>query len=303
MTVSLKPQLRTVPEPAAILTLLKPVTWFPPMWAFLCGAVSSGAPLLGNLGLMLAGLILAGPLVCGMSQAANDWCDRHVDAINEPDRPIPSGRIPGRWGLWIAFIWTGLSLLLGWLLGVWAFWATVVAVLAAWAYSAEPFRLKKNGWWSAGVCGLSYETLPWFTGAAVLLGAFPDWKIVMIALLYGLGAHGIMTLNDFKSVDGDVQFGLGSLPARLGVRPAVLIACWAMSIPQLFVVVLLFAWGKPVQASIVAALLMGQLLLMRRLLTDPRRFAPWFNGTGVVLYVIGMMTSANALNALVGGSA
>jgi len=26
----------------------------------------------------------------------------HVDAINEPHRPIPSGQIPGRWGLWIA---------------------------------------------------------------------------------------------------------------------------------------------------------------------------------------------------------
>jgi chlorophyll synthase len=28
-----------------VLELLKPITWFPPMWAFLCGAVSSGAPM------------------------------------------------------------------------------------------------------------------------------------------------------------------------------------------------------------------------------------------------------------------
>ena len=27
----------------AVLELLKPVTWFPPMWAFACGVVSSGA--------------------------------------------------------------------------------------------------------------------------------------------------------------------------------------------------------------------------------------------------------------------
>lgn len=66
------------------------------MWAFACGAVSSGASLGGKADRLLLGVLLAGPVVCGMSQAANDWCDRHVDAINEPERPIPSGRVPGR---------------------------------------------------------------------------------------------------------------------------------------------------------------------------------------------------------------
>ena len=60
---------------------------------------------------LLLGIILAGPMVCGTSQAVNDWFDRHVDAINEPNRPIPSGRLPGRLGLHIAIGWTVLSLL------------------------------------------------------------------------------------------------------------------------------------------------------------------------------------------------
>lgn len=59
-------------------------------------------------------MLLAGPVVCGMSQAANDWFDRHVDAVNEPHRPIPSGRIPGRWGLWIALAMSVLSLAQVW---------------------------------------------------------------------------------------------------------------------------------------------------------------------------------------------
>ena len=100
-----------------MLRLIKPVTWFPPMWALLCGVVSSGVGFAGNWTLILLGVLLAGPIVCGMSQAANDWCDRHVDAINEPDRPIPSGRIPGRWGLWIALAMTGLGLAVGYTLG------------------------------------------------------------------------------------------------------------------------------------------------------------------------------------------
>ncbi|MEO1293020.1 MAG: UbiA family prenyltransferase, partial [Pseudomonadota bacterium] len=92
----------TRPHPSVVLELLKPVTWFPPMWAFMCGVISSGVPLGERWWALALGVVLAGPVVCGMSQAANDWCDRHVDAINEPDRPIPSGRMPGRWGLWIA---------------------------------------------------------------------------------------------------------------------------------------------------------------------------------------------------------
>ena len=91
-----RPILR--PRPRDILQLLKPITWFPPMWAFMCGAVSSGAGLEGRWWFVAGGVLLAGPLVCGTSQAVNDWFDRHVDAIHEPDRPIPSGRIPGRWG-------------------------------------------------------------------------------------------------------------------------------------------------------------------------------------------------------------
>ena len=113
--------------------------------------------------------------------------------------------------------------------------------------------------------------------------------------LYSLGAHGIMTLNDFKSVDGDRQMGVGSLPARLGPDLACRIACIVMAGAQLLVVGFLLARHEPVHAVIVAALLTGQLVLMRRLLADPRRQTPWYNGTGTSLYVLGMLVTAFAL--------
>ena len=302
MTVITERQPRLLPEPAAILVLLKPVTWFPPMWAFACGVVSSGAAIWANAPTILLGILLGGPLVCGMSQAANDWCDRHVDAINEPHRPIPSGRIPGRWGLYIALIWTVLSLAVGWVLGVWAFAATVLAVAAAWAYSAEPIRLKRNGWYSALVCGLSYETLPWFTGAAILTATFPDWRIVVVALLYGLGAHGIMTLNDFKAIEGDRQHGLRSLPVQLGPDRAARIAVLFMLVPQALVVALHLGWGTTWAAWAVGLLMLGQAGLAVRFLPNPTKHDVWFSGFAVLLYVLGMMTTAVALRGLIGGA-
>ncbi|MEP3637771.1 MAG: chlorophyll synthase ChlG [Paracoccaceae bacterium] len=290
---------RRLPEPGAMLCLIKPITWFPPMWAYLCGVVSSGAVISVQWGLIVLGVLLAGPIVCGMSQAANDWCDRHVDAINEPDRPIPSGRIPGRWGLWIALAMSILSLLVGAQLGPWGFGATVFGVLAAWAYSAEPVRLKKSGWWGPGLVGLCYEGLPWFTGAAVLSIGAPSWQIVSVAALYALGAHGIMTLNDFKALEGDRQMGVNSLPVTLGPEGAAQVACWVMAMPQLVVIALLFAWGKPIFALAILALVSAQLWAMTVLLRDPKARAPWYNGTGVAMYVSGMMIAALALRGLV----
>jgi chlorophyll synthase len=298
MSVTESIQHRRFPEPAAALRLIKPITWFPPMWAYLCGAVSSGASPSGQWALVILGVILAGPIVCGMSQAANDWCDRHVDAINEPNRPIPSGRIPGRWGLWIALAMSALSLFVGWQLGPWGFGATVIGVLAAWAYSAEPVRLKRSGWWGPGLVGLSYETLPWFTGAAVLSAGAPRIEVTLTALLYGLGAHGIMTLNDFKALEGDRKMGVNSLPVTLGPRRAAQVACLVMTLPQMGVAALLYTWDKPLHALGVCFVLALQFWAMTVMFKDPKAKAPWYNGTGVLLYISGMMVAAFALRGM-----
>ena len=73
-----------------------------------------------------------------------------------------------------------------------------------------------------------------------------------------------------------------------------------MALPQLVVVALFMVWGQRYTALAVAGLLGAQLLLMRRLVVNPRERAPWYNGTGVSLYVSGMLVSAFALRSMVG---
>jgi len=296
--ISTSPQ-RKWPKPSAILELLKPITWFPPMWAFACGVIASGIPLQNRWHVLIAGVILAGPMVCASSQAVNDWFDRHVDAINEPQRPIPSGRIPGQWGLYIAIIWSALALVLGWLISPWAFAATLMGVALSWAYSMPPFRLKQNGWWGNAACGISYEGLAWFTGSAVMLGdTFPAYPAVILALLYSIGAHGIMTLNDFKAIDGDRQMGVRSLPVQLGVQGAALNACAMMILPQVGVVGFLLSAGAVWHGLAVLGLILGQLIMMRYFLQDPIQRALFLSGFGVPLFVSGMMVSAFAARSL-----
>lgn len=286
------------PDWAAALTLIKPITWFPPMWAYLCGIISVGVPIDGAWPMVLLGVLLAGPLVCGMSQAANDWCDRFVDAVNEPNRPIPSGRIPGRWGLYIALGMSALSLMVGAMLGPWGFGATVLGVAAAWAYSVEPIRLKKSGWWGPLLVGVSYEGLPWITGAVVLAQGAPSLPVFAIATLYALGAFGIMTLNDFKALEGDRLHGVRSLPVVLGPARAAKLAAAVMALAQMAVSALLLMWDLGLYSIAITVLTIGQIFAMRVLLRDPKGRAPWYNAVGVSMYVTGMMIAAFGLRSL-----
>ena len=287
------PSLRTVAE------LLKPITWFPPVWAFACGTVASGQSLSENWLLILLGLVLTGPLVCASSQAVNDWFDRHVDAINEPQRPIPSGRMPGRWGLGIAIFWTMVSLAWATLMGPWGFAACALAITLSWAYSMPPVRLKNNGWFGNAACALSYEGLAWLTGAAVMLGgAWPTYDTICLALLYSVGAHGIMTLNDFKAIEGDRQMGVASLPVQLGAQGAARVACWMMWLPQVAVAALLWSWALPWHALAVLALSLMQWPLMATFLKNPIDKALQMSAFGVPLFVSGMMVSAWGLRQL-----
>ena len=295
MIKSYQTHFTSTPSLISLLELIKPVTWFPPMWAFLCGVVSVGALNSNNTILILSGLLLAGPLVCGMSQAVNDWCDRHVDAINQPERPIPSGRVSAGWGFFTGIIMSATSIIFAFYLGSLIFFATIIGVLAAWLYSLEPIRLKRSAIFGPGVVAICYEGLPWFTGAAIFTISLPNKEVLIVLSLYALGAHGIMTMNDFKATKGDKLLGINSLPVILGRKSATLVACLIMLFPQLIVISLFYFWGSLVLAITLAVCVLLQCLSMIFLIRDPEKNTPFFNMTGVLLYIAGMMLSANGL--------
>ena len=107
-----------------------------------------------------------------------------------------------------------------------------------------------------------------------------------------------MTLNDFKSIEGDSQLGIRSLPVMLGARRAAWTACAFMLLPQAVVCALLLEWGMPTHALAVGALALAQGPLMQRFVREPVAWALRMSAFGVPLYVSGMMVSAWALRGL-----
>lgn len=274
------------------IALMKPVTWFAPAWAFLCGSVASGALswAAGDLGRMLLGTLLAGPILCGLSQVINDYCDREVDALNEPNRLIPSGLVSSRQVFITIGALAALSFALALVLGQQVALLVGIGMVLAVIYSAHPIRAKRNGWIGNGLVAVAYEGLPWLAGHVAF--APLNTQTLLIAGLYSLGAHGIMTINDFKSVDGDRVSGINTIPVLLGNWGAAWVAVLTMDIAQLFVMLIFAVSGQWVIFGIILALFIAQLPLQRTFINDPRGRAIFYNASGTTLFVWGMLAAA-----------
>lgn len=277
---------------ARSLALMKPVTWFAPAWAFLCGSLASGATSwsLHDVGHIALGTLLAGPILCGLSQVVNDYCDRDVDAINEPQRLIPAGLVSSRQVFVTIGVLAVLALGIALFLGEQVALLTAVGMLLALVYSVHPVRAKRNGWIGNALVAISYEGLPWLAGN-VAFGPILLPSLIM-ALLYSFGAHGIMTINDFKSMDGDRAMGIKTIPVLVGPWWASWTAVLTMNAAQLFVIMTFMAWQRWLFAGIIAALFLAQLPLQRRFMQDPRGRAIFYNASGTTLFVWGMLAAA-----------
>lgn len=285
------------------LQLMKPITWIPLIWGVVCGAASSGnyTWTLENVLISAACMLLAGPLLAGYTQTINDFYDRDLDAINEPYRPIPSGviSIPQVVTQILVLLTTGIGL--AFVLDRWAGheFPTITALaiggsFLAYIYSAPPLKLKRNGWLGNYALGASYIALPWWTGHA-LFGDL-NWKIVVLTLIYSLAGLGIAVVNDFKSVEGDRQLGLKSLPVMFGVTTAAWICVVMIDVFQLGIAAYLVSLHENLYATILILLVIPQITFQDMyFLRDPINNDVKYQASAQPFLVLGMLVTGLAL--------
>jgi len=235
----------------AHLELLDPITWVGVLQGIVCGAIASGAltmswESIGRFGLLT---LLFGPLGTGFSQSLNDYFDRDLDRINEPTRPIPSGRLSEREAL-INWLTVGalaivvsiiLSLQLEPQRGLILLGLTAFGLVLGYIYSAPPIKLKTNVLLSAPAVGISYSLITWIAGNIIYSDLRPE--VLAMAIINALVAIGLIFLNDFKSIEGDKAKGLKSLPVMIGVRNTYLVSFLIIDLPLIWFVYLMKAWG------------------------------------------------------------
>lgn len=285
------------------LQLMKPVTWIPLIWGVVCGAASAGdfTWTWENVLKSLTCMLMSGPLLTGYTQTVNDFYDREIDAINEPYRPIPSGLIsvPQVVAQIIVLLLGGIGV--AYILDQWANHSfptiTVLAIFGsfiAFIYSAPPLKLKQNGWLGNYALGASYIALPWWAGHA-LFGQL-NLTIIILTLFYSLAGLGIAVVNDFKSVKGDEELGLKSLPVMFGITTAAWICVLMIDIFQIGIAGYLFSIDQKIYATILMLLIIPQITFQDMyFLRDPLKNDVKYQASAQPFLVLGMLVAGLAL--------
>ncbi len=265
----------------AHIELLDPVTWISAVQGIVSGALASGAMEVSwyHFGLLGLLILLYGPLGTGFSQSVNDYYDRFLDKVNEPSRPIPSGRLSEKEAVWNWSIVGLLALLVGVVLGlqfegqqrIVIIAAIIVGVLMGYIYSAPPFKLKRNVLASAPAVGLSYSFITWLSGNAIYAEIRPE--VIYMAVINTCMTIGLIFLNDFKSVEGDREGGLKSLPVMIGARNTYLVAFIFVDIPFAWFVYLMHSWGFDIMFYVSLVSLIIILVMQVTLFNDPKNGA------------------------------
>jgi len=178
--------------------------------AFVAGGVV-GRPV--DAGAAIAATMLA----TGAGNAINDYFDREIDRINQPDRPIPRGAVSPRGALAFSLALFVGAIALALTLPRLALAIAAVNLLALIAYT----KLFK------GLPGVGNAVVAYLGGSAFLFGGAAVGNVGPSAVLFALAALSTLTreiVKDVEDVAGDREEGLNTLPIAIGERRSLHVA-------------------------------------------------------------------------------
>ncbi|MDQ2052787.1 geranylgeranylglycerol-phosphate geranylgeranyltransferase [Natronolimnohabitans sp. A-GB9] len=198
-----------------LLELTRPVNVIAASVLTFIGAFVAGG--IAGSSLQVAAAVAATGLAVGAGNAINDYFDREIDRINEPDRPIPRGAVSPRGALVFSGLLFALAVALAFVLPVAAIAIAVINLVALVAYT-EYFK---------GLPGLGNALVAYLVGSTFLFGAAAVSDMAPAVVLFLLSAIATLTreiIKDVEDLEGDREEGLNTLPIAIGERPALYIA-------------------------------------------------------------------------------
>ena len=114
-------------------------------------------------------------------------------------------------------------------------------------------------------------------------------------VLYSLAGLGIAIVNDFKSIEGDRELGMNSLPVAFGVETAKYICVGTIDVTQLGVAAYLASIGETGYAGLLLGLILPQMFFQLDFLKDPISNDVAYQGKAQPFLVFGILTAAVAV--------
>ncbi len=262
----------------AHLELLDPVTWISVFPCLAGGVMASGAmqPSIHDYLLLSALFIIYGPLGTGFSQSVNDYYDLELDMVNEPSRPIPSGRLSKKEAIWnwslvlcaAVLLGTWISIHIGGQRGMVFAGTLLTGLFVGYIYSAPPLKLKKNIFLSAPAVGLSYGFITYLSANAL----FSDIRteVIGLACLNFFMAVALIIMNDFKSKEGDAKGGMKSLAVMIGSKNTFLVAFVIIDLVFASFAILAWSWGFHILMYVILASLAVNVFVQIPIYSDPK---------------------------------
>jgi len=243
--------------------LTRPINCLMMGFAVIVGAAIANPNALGVSWQSLAYGFVTGFMLTAASMSINDFYDRAIDAVNEPQRPIPSGLIKPKEALAFAFILTATGFTAAYLTNIYCFAIAILAWIVFVSYTTVGKRSGLPGNFLVSTC----VALPFIYGNYVIAGAI-DLKIVIFASMAFLSNTGREITKGIVDVEGDQTQNVKTLAVRFGKKNAAaaatvfyLIAVLLSPIPWILGLVSVFF--IPLVATTDFGLVASSLLLLR----------------------------------------
>ena len=183
-----------------------------------------GGYLGGSLGFAVGIAAAATVFGTGAGNAVNDYYDADIDAVNNPERPIPSGRLSRRGAalLALSFFVAALVLTVVFLPPL-AIGIGVVNLVLLVGYSSHLKRMPLIG----------NIVVAYLTGSAFLFGGAAVEGVEFTVILFALAALanlGREIVKDVEDIEGDAEEGARTLPVVWGERRALAVDSVAVAV-------------------------------------------------------------------------
>jgi len=164
--------------------------------------------------------LLAGAITCGLYTAfamvTNDIIDIDIDKVNEPSRPIPSGKLSPEEATVYSFVLLGAGVLAASLTSnIWFFSIPQAVALMCVIYN---LYLKKSGF--LGNVLVSALVASSFVGGGLIAVGHIETYLMLFALMAFIGNLGREVHKGIADVEGDRSKGVMTIAVAYGVQKA-----------------------------------------------------------------------------------
>ena len=266
--------------------LMRPVNCVMMGFAVLVGAVLA-APQFSTLNWLnvLFGF-LTGFTFCAAAMVINDYYDRKIDAINEPNRPIPSGLIKSREALAFMAVLILVGFVFAILVSPLCFGVATASLIITGTYLTVGKRSGLPGNFLVSAC----VAIPFIYGSVTVIGTV-GLNVVFFAAMAFLSNTGREITKGIVDVKGDASEGVKTLAVRFGEKKAAIVASLfylsAVALtPITWLLGLVSVWFIP----FVLVTDMGLMSCAALLLKDPaREKARKIKKTVLLLFIFGLL--------------